>query len=163
MTSTAAKRRTPTGSEAAIAILVAFGMAFMQNDIVVVELLPLRHLGIAYPAMINFAPLFGPVLGLFVWFCARRHSGSLAAVLYILVMVLPLPAVVSWIHQQTESVPVAKWIDDPSRMEARLGFKVAEQRDSRGTKLYIEKISGHRDMLRAELHREDFRTSTEGK
>jgi hypothetical protein len=122
---------------------VSVGLFVMGADIIPLSLRPLRYLGIAYPAPLDYTYVIAPVVGLAIWLALRRRRPLLAGVAGWLVASVTISAVMGWADRQPTKVRVVRWIDptidsaDVHSVEARLGFKIYETGTGEGNELWV--------------------------
>jgi hypothetical protein len=144
-------RRRTSG---AVIILLFFALVFMGGDIVPLSLRPLDYLGVTYPAVLGYTHLIAPAITFAMWAVFTRWQPNLSEIAAFVAMILcsvAIAAVPRWADQQIDKVKVTTWMDDISKLEGRLRFKIWEEGNSNGTELVIARIPGHAALLTAEV------------
>ncbi len=132
-----------------------FSSVMMGADIIALSFGPLKHLGIVYPAVLDYTHIIAPCAALVLWYALGRRRPKLLAVVVCILSFETISAVADWADRQTDKVNVTAWIKpkDVAPLEDRLGFKMWETGDSHGPQIWVARMPGHADQLIAQTKR----------
>jgi hypothetical protein len=147
------------------------GMVVMGDDLVVISLLPLRHLGISYPPILKEVSVIAPPVCAAWWlglaFCVRRWQWQwrwravfsiLSAVFALYLCAEAIDSVGRYARSRTTRVPVTRQLtpEEQRSLESRTSFPIFQKRDWRGTDIWIANREDWTEQLKQELRNQNL-------